>query len=128
VTGQTIIRDYLLEHGLYPGFCEGFGLVERDEHRHVAFGMRFLKDVIEEDPRHRATVERVILELCPRAAYVFQPPYAESAREFVTYGYHSSEIYGHAYRVLARRMKMLGIEPPSADDLMPGPIEQPAAA
>ena len=40
VTGQTLIRDYMLEHGLYPGFCEGFGLVERDEHRHVAFGVR----------------------------------------------------------------------------------------
>src|SRR5690349_2895756 len=40
VTGQTLIRDYMLEHSMYPGFCEGFGLVERDEHRHVAFGVR----------------------------------------------------------------------------------------
>ena len=53
VTGQTLIRDYMLEHSLYPGFCEGFGLVERDEHRHVAFGVRFLRDAIREDPRHR---------------------------------------------------------------------------
>ena len=53
VTGQTLIRDYMLEHSLYPGFCEGFGLVERDEHRHVAFGVRFLRDAIDEDPRHR---------------------------------------------------------------------------
>ena len=51
-TGQKFIRDYLLEHGLYPGFCEGFGLVERDEHRHIAFGVRFLKDAIDQDPRH----------------------------------------------------------------------------
>jgi hypothetical protein len=29
---------------MFPGFCEGFGLVERDEHRHVAFGVRFLSD------------------------------------------------------------------------------------
>ena len=36
VTGQTLIRDYMLEHSMYPGFCEGFGLVERDEHRHGA--------------------------------------------------------------------------------------------
>ena len=59
VTGQTLIRDYMVEHGMYPGFCEGFGLVERDEHRHVAFGVRFLRDAIREDERHRATVERV---------------------------------------------------------------------
>ena len=71
VTGQTLIRDYFVEHGMYPGFCEGFGLVERDEHRHVAFGVRFLRDAINDDPRHRATVERVVLEPAPQAAYVF---------------------------------------------------------
>jgi ribonucleoside-diphosphate reductase beta chain len=131
VTGQAMIRDYMLEHGLYPGFCEGFGLVERDEHRHIAFGMRFLRDAIEQDPGHARTVERVVLDLAPRAAYVFVPPHAREASEFVSYGYHSSEIYGYAYRALKRRMKLLGLEPPPADELMPGPIDRdpaPAAA
>jgi ribonucleoside-diphosphate reductase beta chain len=130
VTGQAMIRDYMLEHGLYPGFCEGFGLVERDEHRHIAFGMRFLRDAIEQDPRHARTVERVVLDLAPRAAYVFVPPHAAEAREFVSYGYHSAEIYGYAYRALKRRMKLLGLEPPPPDELMPGPIDrdpEPAA-
>jgi ribonucleoside-diphosphate reductase beta chain len=126
VTGQTLIRDYMLEHGLYPGFCEGFGLVERDEHRHVAFGVRFLRDAIAEDPRHRATVEKVVLELAPRSAHVFCPPYADDPSEFVSYGYHSSEIYGHAYRTLKRRMKVLGIEIPPPEELMPGPIAEPS--
>jgi ribonucleoside-diphosphate reductase beta chain len=127
VTGQTLIRDYMLEHGLYPGFCEGFGLVERDEHRHVAFGVRFLRDAITQDARHRATVERTVLELAPRAAHVFCPPYADDPSDFVSYGYHSGEIYGHAYRTLKRRMKVLGIEIPPPEELMPGPIaEQPA--
>jgi ribonucleoside-diphosphate reductase beta chain len=128
VTGQTLIRDYMLEHGLYPGFCEGFGLVERDEHRHVAFGVRFLRDAIEEDPRHRATVERVVLELAPRSALVFCPPYVDDPREFVSYGYHSSEIYGHAYRTLKRRMRVLGIEIPPPEELMPGPIAEASVA
>jgi ribonucleoside-diphosphate reductase beta chain len=123
VTGQTLIRDYMIEHSLYPGFCEGFGLVERDEHRHVAFGVRFLRDAIEEDPRHRATVERVVLDLAPKAAYVFVPPYVKDASEFVSYGYTSRQIYGFAYRTLKRRMKVLGIEIPPAEELLPGPIE-----
>jgi ribonucleoside-diphosphate reductase beta chain len=123
VTGQTLIRDYMLEHSMYPGFCEGFGLVERDEHRHVAFGVRFLRDAIREDPRHRHTVERVVLDLAPKAAYVFAPPYVTDAREYVSYGYTSRQIYGFAYRTLRRRMKVLGIEIPPADELMPGPID-----
>jgi ribonucleoside-diphosphate reductase beta chain len=124
VTGQTLIRDWMLEHGVYPGFCEGFGLVERDEHRHIAFGVRFLRDAIEQDPRHRETIQRTVLDLAPRAAYVFVPPYADDAREFMSYGYHSSEIYGHAYRTLNRRMKVLGIELPPPEEFMPGPITQ----
>ena len=123
VTGQTLIRDYMLEHSLYPGFCEGFGLVERDEHRHVAFGVRFLRDAIDQDPRHRETVERVVLDLAPKAAYVFAPPYVTDASDYVSYGYTSRQIYGFAYRTLKRRMKVLGIEIPSADELMPGPID-----
>jgi ribonucleoside-diphosphate reductase beta chain len=126
VTGQTLIRDYMLEHGMYPGFCEGFGLVERDEHRHVAFGVRFLRDAIESDPRHRATVERVILDLVPRAAHAFVPPYVDDPREFVSYGYSSREIYGHAYRALERRMRVLGITVPPPEELLPGPISDEA--
>ena len=127
VTGQTLIRDYFVEHGMYPGFCEGFGLVERDEHRHVAFGVRFLRDAIDSDPRHRATVERVVLDLAPRAALVFAPPYVEDAGDYVSYGYTSRQIYGYAYRTLKRRMKVLGIEIPPPEELMPGPIEDPVA-
>jgi len=123
VTGQTLIRDYMLEHSMYPGFCEGFGLVERDEHRHVAFGVRFLRDAIREDARHRATVERVVLDLVPKAAYVFAPPYVNDPSDYVSYGYTSRQIYGFAYRTLKRRMKVLGIEIPSAGELMPGPID-----
>jgi ribonucleoside-diphosphate reductase beta chain len=123
VTGQTLIRDYMLEHSLYPGFCEGFGLVERDEHRHVAFGVRFLRDAIREDARHRDTVERVVLELAPKAAYVFAPPYVTDASEYVSYGYTSRQIYGFAYRTLKRRMKVLGVEIPPAQEFMPGPID-----
>jgi ribonucleoside-diphosphate reductase beta chain len=123
VTGQTLIRDYMVEHSMYPGFCEGFGLVERDEHRHVAFGVRFLRDAIRQDARHRETVERVVLELAPKAAYVFAPPYVTDVSDYVSYGYTSRQIYGFAYRTLKRRMKVLGIEIPPAEEFMPGPID-----
>jgi hypothetical protein len=44
-------------------------------------------------------------------------------REYVSYGYTSRQIYGFAYRTLRRRMKVLGIEIPTAEELMPGPID-----
>ena len=124
VTGQKFVREWFADHGMYPGFVEGFGLVERDEHRHIAFGMRFLRDAVAEDPRHRQTVEDVVLDLVPKAGHVFVPPYARDPSDFLSYGYHSSEIYGYAYTTLKRRMALLGIEVPPPEQLMPGPIAE----
>ena len=121
-TGQRTILDYSEKHSLYPGFCKGFGLVEQDEHRHIAFGVRFLRDAIADDPSRGEIVMRRVQELVPKAMHVFRPPYVDSAEDFVTYGYHSSEIYGFAYRRLQRRMQIIGLECPPAEDLMPGRI------
>ena len=126
VTGQKFIREWFDDHGMYPGFVEGFGLVERDEHRHIAFGMRFLSDAVAEDSGHRQTIQDVVLDLVPKAAYVFVPPYADDASDFLSYGYHSSEIYGYAYTTLKRRMSMLGITLPPPEEMMPGRIAETA--
>jgi ribonucleoside-diphosphate reductase beta chain len=121
-TGQRMILDYSEKHGLYPGFCKGFGLVEQDEHRHIAFGVRFLRDAVADDPAHGEIIMRKVEELVPKACHVFVPPYADSPREFVSYGYNSAQIYGFAYRKLKRRMQIIGLKCPPPEDLMPGPI------
>src|SRR5207237_1735568 len=100
MTGQRFIIKYTDDHGLYPGFCKGFSLVERDEHRHIAFGVRFLRDACEREPRYRELIERKISELVPVACHVFVPPGVEDPSDFTSYDYHSSEIYGFAYRAL----------------------------
>ncbi len=121
-TGQRTILDYSERHSLYPGFCRGFNLVEQDEHRHIAFGVRFLRDAVADDPSRGAIITRRVEELVPKACHVFVPPYVDRADDFVTYGYHSSQIYGFAYRRLKSRMKVIGLECPPPEDLMPGPI------
>ncbi len=49
LTGQHFILEYNEEVGTLPGFVEGFNKIARDEHRHVAFGARFLRDMAQED-------------------------------------------------------------------------------
>ena len=56
--GQRIMIEYTADHDLYPGFNKGFSLVEQDEHRHIAFGVRFLKDVCEERPEMKGVIVR----------------------------------------------------------------------
>lgn len=129
MTGQHQILKYLSDHEVLPGFRAGFSLVEQDEHRHIAFGVRFLSDVCEQEPRYRGLIERKLAELVPAAAHVFVPPGTEDPSDFVSFDYHSSEIYGFAYRALKRRMAVVGVDVPPAEELMPGPIDRvPAPA
>jgi ribonucleoside-diphosphate reductase beta chain len=121
--GQRLMIQYTEEHQLYPGFNKGFKLVEQDEHRHIAFGVRFLKDVCEERPEMKQVIIRRLEELLPRAAEVFMPPEADDPSDFVSYGHHSSQVYGFAYQALKRRMAMIGIEIAGPERLMPGPVD-----
>ena len=63
VTAQHFILSRLEAEGTMPGFVEGFGNVTRDEHRHVAFGVRFLRDAVADG--HGDAVRRAVAELEP---------------------------------------------------------------
>jgi ribonucleoside-diphosphate reductase beta chain len=121
--GQRIMIQYTGDHDLYPGFNEGFRLVEQDEHRHIAFGVRFLREVCDERPEMKGVVLRRLEELLPKAAEVFCPPEADDPSDFFSYGHHSSQIYGFAYQALKRRMAAIGIEIQPPEQLMPGAVD-----
>ena len=122
--GQRVIIDYTGAHQLYPGFNAGFRLVERDEHRHIAFGVRFLRDVCAERPEMKNVVLDTLTRLLPDAAMVFTPPEEEpGCTDFHSYDYHSSQVYGFAYKALERRCSMIGVEIPGPEEMMPGPAD-----
>ena len=58
LTGQHFILQYNEEQGTLPGFVEGFNNIARDEHRHVAFGARFLREMAAGGHPLRATRSR----------------------------------------------------------------------
>ena len=72
----------------------------------------------------RDVVLNTLTRLLPEAARVFIPPYEDpNTTEFVSYDNHSSHVYGFAYNALRRRMDVIGVEIPPAEELMPGPID-----
>ena len=77
LTGQHNIIDFNERMGTLPGFVEGFSNVARDEHRHIAFGVRFLTDCVKEDERNREVIQRMLTESLPIADSVIDPPWAE---------------------------------------------------
>ena len=78
LTGQHFIIDFNEREGTLPGFVRGFNLVARDEHRHVAFGARFLRDMVNEDPKYKEAIQRTIEEALPsRGQRCSRRPWAE---------------------------------------------------
>jgi ribonucleoside-diphosphate reductase beta chain len=110
LTGQHFIMDYNERMGTLPGFVRGFTLVARDEHRHVAFGARFLRDMASRDPRHTAAIRRALAEVAPVADAVLRPKWWEGADDEQTlFGASVADTRAYAMRALERRMKVIGL-------------------
>ena len=112
LTGQHYIIEYNERQGTLPGFVEGFTNVARDEHRHVAFGARFLREMADADPRYRDAIQRTIVESGPAADGVLQPPWYEEGMEL--FGVSMEETRAFAMQALERRLKVIGLAPVSS--------------
>jgi ribonucleoside-diphosphate reductase beta chain len=108
LTGQHYIIDYNTRMGTLPGFVEGFSNVARDEHRHIAFGVRFLTDMARDDPRHRAAMQRTMAEALPVADQVLDPPWPEE-EDSELFGASRAETHDFAAQALTRRLKVIGL-------------------
>jgi ribonucleoside-diphosphate reductase beta chain len=110
LTGQHFIIDYNEQVGTLPGFVRGFTLVARDEHRHVAFGARFLRDMVVREPRFAETIQRVLVEVAVPADGVLRPKWFDGGDdEPVLFGRSVNETRAFAMQALTRRLKAIGL-------------------
>ncbi|MEA2366201.1 MAG: ribonucleoside-diphosphate reductase beta chain [Thermoleophilaceae bacterium] len=110
LTGQHFILQYNEEQGTLPGFVEGFNKIARDEHRHVAFGARFLRDMAQADSRYADAITRTLAEVAPIADAVLRPKwYVEGETEL--FGTDLEETRAFAMKALERRLKVIGLAP-----------------
>jgi ribonucleoside-diphosphate reductase beta chain len=110
LTGQHFILQYNEQVGTLPAFVEGFNNIARDEHRHVAFGARFLRDMAAEDPKYADAITRMLAEVAPIADAVLQPKwYVEGETEVL--GATMDETRAFAMKCLERRLKVIGLAP-----------------
>ena len=64
-TGQRVLREALEKRRLLPGLTAGLVLVNRDEARHVAYGLHVLRRLSAADVSVPGTIRRRIEELAP---------------------------------------------------------------
>jgi ribonucleoside-diphosphate reductase beta chain len=111
LTGQHFIIDYNQSVGTLPGFVEGFLNVARDEHRHVAFGARFLRDMAQEDTRYAEAIQRAMGEVLPLAEGVLRPKWIphDMPEDQEIFGATLQETRDFAAKALGRRLKFIGL-------------------
>jgi ribonucleoside-diphosphate reductase beta chain len=112
LTGARFMIRAIKDLDLLPGFRQGFTAVNRDESRHVGFGVKFLADAIKEDARHKETIQSTLSETLPVGTLALAPPHAENPYDFMTpFGYSSQEIYAYAMKSLSKKLAAMGMEP-----------------
>jgi len=109
LTGQHFIIDYNEQMGTLPAFVAGFTNVARDEHRHVAFGARFLRDQAQAEPRYREAIQRTLTEVAPVAEAVLRPKWAPDDESVQLFGASIAETREFALTALQRRLKVIGL-------------------
>jgi ribonucleoside-diphosphate reductase beta chain len=111
LTGQHFITDFNEREGTLPGFVEGFTNVARDEHRHVAFGARFLREMTRRDDRYGVAIQRTLTEVLPIAEGVLRPKWVpeDFPDDEPLFGATLAETRAFAAQALQRRMKVIGL-------------------
>jgi ribonucleoside-diphosphate reductase beta chain len=111
LTGQHFIIEYNEEQGTLPAFVEGFLNVSRDEHRHVAFGARFLREMTGRDPRYSEAIQRALGEVLPLAEGVLRPKWIpeDQPDDVEIFGTTVAETREFAAKALERRLKVIGL-------------------
>ena len=110
IAGQHFIQRYLKERGILPGFRAGIDNVSRDESRHVAFGVKFLGELVRSSDECRSAAIELWDRVIPWSTGVFIPPnmdryYTEA------FGFTLEEIYAFGLRSLEMKLERVGISP-----------------
>lgn len=110
IPGQHFIQRYVERLDILPGFSEGITNVSRDESRHVAFGIKFLGDLVRSSDDCRAAALELWERVTPWTIGVFVPPnrdraYAES------FDFTLEEIFAFGLRSYETKVRRVGIDP-----------------
>ena len=109
LTGQRFLLNYTRERGLLPGFRQGFTAVARDESRHVGFGVKFLKEMVDQDKRYAGVIQDALARIVPVSLTVIDPPGGDMSY-FDPLPYGPDDLTTFAFNSLTKRLNVIGVE------------------
>ena len=110
IPGQHFIQRYVEKLDILPGFSEGITNVSRDESRHVAFGVKFLGELVRSSEECRAAAIELWERVTPWTIGVFVPP--NRNRAYVeSFDFSLEEIFAFGLRSYETKVRRVGIDP-----------------
>jgi len=97
---------FLDREGLLPGFVAGYSKIHHDEHRHIGYGIWFLRKAVSEDAGTAEVVRGTLRELLPAVAESLTPPAGADASVL---GASAEELRAFALDGLTRRLNLIGV-------------------
>ena len=121
LTGMRYQLEGCRRWGRTWGFYKGFTAATRDESRHVLFGVKYLQDLVRQDPlRFVPLIDATVKEFTPLIEQIMQPPgrkmvyYGGDHLQFAWPGYTPEKLRGemieYAHNALAKRLHAIGME------------------
>ena len=93
-----------------PGFRAGMRHVSLDEQRHIAFGVKMLSELLQEDPDCKPAVEELLREIIPFTTAVFVPPGGDE-RYVTCFGWTLERLFATGMTSLESRLRAAGLNP-----------------
>jgi ribonucleoside-diphosphate reductase beta chain len=91
---------------LLPGFVAGYSKIHHDEHRHIGYGIWYLRNAVSEAPAMADVVRDTLRELLPAVAESLTPP---AGADPAVLGASADELRGFALDGLTRRLNIIGV-------------------
>src|SRR4051794_18995278 len=107
LTSFKIMTDYLNDHGLLPGFVEGYSLIHHDETRHIGFGVWWLRETVRDDAAAADVVRQTLRDLLPHVAESLKLPGDGDASTVL--GVSEDDLRQFALNGLTRRLAIIGV-------------------
>jgi ribonucleoside-diphosphate reductase beta chain len=108
LTAFEFITRYLRDQGLLPGFVDGYSRIHHDEHRHIGYGVWFLREAVRRDPALADRVRQTLRDLLPAVSSALTPPDREGT-DWEALGASGDEIRAFALNGLKRRLDVIGV-------------------
>jgi hypothetical protein len=109
-TGQHFFREFGTNERVFPGFQDGIAHVQRDESRHIAFGIQLLRELVTADASCKRAAIATLNRALPWATGALTPPGMDWSY-IGSFGFTHLDVFAFGIRSIETKLSRAGIEP-----------------